>query len=212
VIVHGIEDLLLGKDSPAPAEAIDRRSFAYLGRLVVEKGVSVLLEATRLLRAVGREVHVALIGDGPDRPRLEKQIAAACLENTVRITGFLSGVALNRELEQVSAIVIPTVMEETAGLAALEQMVRGRPVIASAVGGLGEMVIGAGLTFPPSDPVALAGAMKRILDEPGLGESLGATARKRMLRSFSHQSTIDAHAQLYRELCTIPIPSDALSQ
>jgi len=198
VIVHGVEDSLHGRDRVAAPETSDRKSFAYLGRLVVEKGVSVLLEAARLLCAEGREVHVTLIGDGPDRSRLEQQIVALHLESTMRITGFLSGAALDRALEQVSAIVIPTVMKETAGLAALEQMVRGRPVVASGVGGLGEIVNGAGLTFPPNDPVALAGAMKRIMDEHDLAESLGTSARQRVLRSFSFGGMIDAHACVYR--------------
>ena len=198
VILHGVEDPMRGKQKIAAQETNDRNSFAYLGRLVVEKGVSVLLEATRLLRAEGREVHVALIGDGPDRPRLEEQISASRLENAVRITGFLSGAALSRELEKASAVVIPTIMEETAGLAALEQMVQGHPVIASAVGGLKEIVDGAGLTFPPNEPLALAGAMKRIMDEPALGACLGASARERALRSFSFGGMIDAHACVYR--------------
>jgi glycosyltransferase involved in cell wall biosynthesis len=198
VIFHGVEDPLHGKEKAAEAPANDRKGFAYIGRLVVEKGVSVLLEATRLLCAEGWEIHVTLIGDGPDRPRLEQQIAAAHLEDAVRISGFLSGEAWNRKLEKTSAVVIPTIMEETAGLAALEQMVCGRPVIASAVGGLGEIVNGTGLTFPPNNPVALSDAMKRILEEPGLAASLGASARERVLRSFSFGGMIDAHACLYR--------------
>jgi glycosyltransferase involved in cell wall biosynthesis len=200
VIVHGVEDPFAGKNTPPQVGTTNQKNFTYLGRLVVEKGVSVLLEATRLLCGEGREVQVAVIGDGPDRRRLEKQIDASRLENTVRITGFLSGAALERELEQVGTIVIPTVMEETAGLAALEQMVRGRPVIASAIGGLVEIVNGAGLTFSPSDSVALAGAMKRILDEPTLRASLGASSRQRIIQSFSFESMINAHARLYREL------------
>jgi glycosyltransferase involved in cell wall biosynthesis len=91
-------------------------------------------------------------------------------------------------------------MEETAGLAAMEQMVRGRPVIASAIGGLGELVRDAGLMFSPRDPHALADAMKRILDEPGLAASLGAAGRERVLLSFSYGGMIDAHARLYREV------------
>jgi glycosyltransferase involved in cell wall biosynthesis len=174
--------------------------FAYLGRLVVEKGVSVLLEATRLLRAEGREVHVVLIGDGPDRPRLEKEIESLGLEGTVRITGFLSGVNLDQILGAVGAIVIPTTMEETAGLAAMEQMVCGRAVIASLVGGLGELVSGSGLTFAPGDPRSLADAMRRILDEPDLVASLGGIGRGCILLSFSHRGMIDAHARLYREV------------
>jgi len=120
--------------------------------------------------------------------------------NRLYITGFLSGAALENELAHVGTIVIPTVMEETAGLAALEQMVRGRPVIASAIGGLEEIVNGAGLTFPPSDSAGLAKAMTRILDEPALAVSLGTTSRQRILQSFSLKSMIDTHAQLYREV------------
>jgi glycosyltransferase involved in cell wall biosynthesis len=201
VIVHGVE-MPFRADSTSPdLRPAKPNNFAYLGRLVVEKGVSVLLEATRLLLDEGREIHVLLIGDGPDRTRLESQIAASALEKNVQITGFLRGAALERRLETVNAIVIPTIMEETAGLAALEQMARGRPVIASAIGGLGEIVDGGGLTFSPNDPRALAGMMKRILDEPGLTASLALSASQRMLRSFSFGGMIQAHAHLYHEVC-----------
>ncbi len=201
-IVHGIEDPYAGKNPLQAAQPVNRENFAYLGRLVLEKGLSVLLEATRLLRAEGRDVDVVLIGDGPDRPRLEKQIAALGLESSVRVTGFLSGVNLDQVLRGVGNIVIPTTMEETAGLAAMEQMVRGRLVIASAIGGLGELVRGSGLAFSPGDPLALADAMKRVLDEPDLGASLGAAGRQRILLSFSYGGMIDAHARLYREVST----------
>ena len=200
VIPHGVEQPSDERSLLPESTAMEGRSFAYLGRLVVEKGVSVLLEATRLLRAEGHEVQVLLVGDGPDRPRLEKQIAYLHLERNVRLIGFLSGAALESELSSVAAIVIPTIMEETFGLAALEQMARGRLVIASAIGGLPEIVKGAGLTFPPNDPAALAGAMRKILLEPGLGTSLGASARQRALLSFSFGGMIDAHARVYREV------------
>lgn len=201
VIAHGVQAPL---DTPEiqTARPREKHNFAYLGRLVVEKGVSVLVEAARLLRAEGRDVRILLIGDGPDRARLERQIAAAHLESCARITGFLSGTALQHELSAVGIIVIPTVMEETAGLAALEQMVRGRAVIASAIGGLGEIVDGAGLTFTPGNPFALAAAMRRILDEPDLASSLGALASRRVLQLFSLEGAIEAHADLFRKLHT----------
>jgi glycosyltransferase involved in cell wall biosynthesis len=199
-IVHGIEDPFAGRDPLHATQPIQRKKLAYLGRLVTEKGLSVLLEATRLLRSVGRDVEVVLIGDGPDRPRLEKEIDALGLVGSVRITGFLSATNLDQTLRDADAIVIPTTMEETAGLAAMEQMVRGRPVIASAIGGLGELVRDAGLLFSPGDPHALAQAMKRILDEPGLTASLGAAGRLRILLTFSYRGMIDAHARLYHEV------------
>lgn len=199
-IVHGIEDPFDGRAPLQTDQPVNRKSFAYLGRFVIEKGLSVLLEATRLLQTEGRDIEVLLIGDGPDRSRLRKQIAALGLEGIVRITGFLSGMDLDRVLRGVGTIVIPTTMEETAGLAAMEQMVRGRPVIASAIGGLRELVCDAGLLFSPGDPHALAQAMKRILDEPGLTTSVGAAGRRRILQSFSYGAMIDAHAGLYCDL------------
>ena len=203
IIFHGVVDPLPAMAEKEKTSAIKNSSFAYLGRLVIEKGVSVLVEAARLLLARGGDVQILLIGDGSERPRLENQIAASRLESRVRITGFLSGEVLQRELREVGTIVIPTIMEETAGLAALEQMARGRPVIASAVGGLQEIVNGAGLTFPPADASALANAMKRILDEPGLASLLGGLARRRVLQSFSFGAMINAHVHLYRAIISL---------
>jgi glycosyltransferase involved in cell wall biosynthesis len=202
-IVHGIEDPRGGIGFFQAAQPVNQRNFAYLGRLVIEKGLFVLLEAARLLRAEGRDVNIVLIGDGPDRPRLEKEIKALGLERNVRITGFLPGANLDDVLARVGAIVVPTVMEETAGLAAMEQMARGRPVIASAIGGLGKLVGDAGLIFSPGDSRALADAMRRILDEPELGASLGAKGRQRILLSFSYGGMIDAHARAYREVSAV---------
>lgn len=204
VIFHGVADPFAGAEEKKEPPALENRTFAYVGRLVTEKGVSVLLEAARLLQAQGHAVKVLIIGDGPERPNLEKQITTSHHESCVRITGFLSGEALQRELRNLATIVIPTIMEETAGLAALEQMARGRTVIASSVGGLKEIVEGVGLTFPPADACALAEAMKRILDEPGLASSIGALARQRVLQSFSLSAMIDAHARIYRAI----VPSD----
>ena len=200
VIPHGVQLPSNTIAADLESSATERTSFAYLGRLVIEKGVSVLLDAVRLLREEGREIRVLLVGDGPERPHLEKKITALHLESCVRITGFLSGDALQRELQGVGTIVIPTIMEETAGLAALEQMARGRVVIASEVGGLKETVDGAGLTFSPGDSSALAKAMRRILDDSSLASSLAALARQRVLQSFSFDAMIDAHAGVYREL------------
>lgn len=200
IIFHGVADPVAVAGGKKEIPVFEDTNFAYVGRLVVEKGVSVILEAVRRLRAKGRAVKVLIIGDGPERPHLQKQIAASQLESCVRITGFLSGEALQRELGNVGTIVMPTMMEETAGLAALEQMARGRPVIASSVGGLREIVEGAGLTFPPGNSPALAEAMTRILDEPGLASSLSSLARQRVLRSFSFGAMIDAHAKVYRAL------------
>lgn len=198
VVPHGVQDSL-GKTA-AKTESHEKTTFAYLGRLVVEKGVSLLLEAAHLLRSEGHDIRVVLIGDGPERVRLEKQIAESHLGSSARITGFLTGSRLAAALRDVSIVVMPSVWEETAGLAAIEQMMRGCPVIASAIAGLGEIVDGAGLTFGPGNPAALAKAMLRILNEPNLGRCLAELGRQRVLHSYSFGAMIDGHARVYREV------------
>jgi glycosyltransferase involved in cell wall biosynthesis len=204
-IAHGIEDPYAGKDPVSFAPPISSRNFAYLGRLVIEKGLSILLEATRLLRIEGHQVKIVLIGDGPDRPHLEKQVFTLGLEKSIHFAGFLSGANLDQALHGVGTIIMPTTMEETAGLAAMEQMARGRAVIASRLGGLVEAVGAAGLTFSPGEPRALAEAMGRILDEPGLCARLGAAGRDRILKSFPYEAMIEAHARIYREVSALAV-------
>ena len=198
-IAHGVEDPYTGRDPFHGASPISPTNFAYLGRLVIEKGLSVLLEATRLLQAEGQDVNVVLIGDGPDKPRLLKEIDSLGLERTVRITGFLSGKSLDRALSAAGTLVIPTTMEETAGLAVIEQMMRGRLVIASAVGGLPEVVGQAGITFPPGNSAALAAAMKIVIQKPDLMISLGQQARDRARSFYLRVRMIQDHASVYRD-------------
>lgn len=174
--------------------------FAYVGRFVSEKGLPLLLQAARTLRSEGRRFSVRFIGDGPERPALERLAAELGLRDVVRFTGFLEGEGLRRATDEVTAVVMPSIWEETAGLAAIEQMMRGRLVIASDIGGLGEVVDGAGLTFPPGDAVALADRMRRVLEEPGLVSTIGRRARARALELFDDERMVREHAALYRSL------------
>jgi len=201
VIYYGIKDPSEGVAFHAALGGLSARiCFAYVGRLVPEKGVTVLLEAARLLRDEGLPFDILLVGDGPQRRELEGQIRKNGLDTRTRLTGFLRGPELHSVLETAHAVVMPSVVEETAGLAAIEQMMRGRLVIASSIGGLAEIVGQAGLLFPPRDVPALASCMKRVIMDPKLVIDLGLTARKRALELFGHERTLEQHAQLYRRL------------
>jgi glycosyltransferase involved in cell wall biosynthesis len=76
-------------------------------------------------------------------------------------------------------------------------MMRGRLVIASDIGGLGEIVGDAGLTFPMGDVEQLAACMQRVLDEPDVIQSLGQTARARALKLFHQDRMVAEHLQFY---------------
>lgn len=159
-----------------------------------------LLRAAAILRREGHDFEVRLIGDGPQRPKLEEIIAQNDLNSCVHITGYLSGADLTEALREVRVVVMPSVCEETAGLAAIEQMMRGRLVIASKIGGLAEVVGDAGLTFPAGDAQTLAGCMREVLRNPSIVDSIGLKARDRARLMFPRTRMVQEHAQVYRDV------------
>ncbi|HEY2461014.1 MAG TPA: glycosyltransferase family 4 protein [Candidatus Acidoferrum sp.] len=198
VIYHGIDELRPSEFAVTErASAQSKICFAYVGRLVSEKGVATLLRAANKLKKDGFAFDLRIIGDGPQRPQLAAFIHEHQLENCVRITGYLAGRALEDCLQDVQVIIAPSICEETAGLAAMEQMMRGRAVIASDIGGLSEIVGDAGVKFTPGDFEALAENMKRVFQTPSVVESLGAAAKSRALKLFRRDRMITEHATAY---------------
>jgi glycosyltransferase involved in cell wall biosynthesis len=172
-------------------------AFAYVGRLVAEKGLPVLLAAARRLRVEGRDVRIVLVGDGPERKRLERLAQELDLVDRVIFAGWKHGEALQAAVRNAVALVMPSVCEETAGLSAIEHMMQGRVVIAADIGGLGEVVAGAGLKFAPGDAEGLAACMRRVLVNPGLASELSATARRIALERFRLERMIEEHIDIY---------------
>jgi glycogen synthase len=201
VVYYGIENVSGGgasMDEVSPDSGIP--CFAYVGRLVPEKGLPVLLRAADILKNEGREFELLIIGDGPQRPLLQAAMKRAGLDGMVRITGFLQGQAFAKVLSRVRVVILPSVWEETAGLAAIEQMMRGRLVIASNIGGLGEVVGSAGLTCVPGSAEDLARQMRTVLADPSRMAELGAEARARALDLFLRDRMIADHARVYLQL------------
>jgi glycogen synthase len=207
VVYYGIDDPRQSGSLPF-SKLLDagKICFAYVGRLVSEKGIPLLLQASQKLLEEGYRFEVRLIGDGPERPKLQAIIEREGLEGRVRITGYLTSAALADALRDVRVVVMPSIWEETAGLAAIEQMMRGRLVIASSVGGLGEVVGEAGLTCPPGSADALADCMRRVLQDPSVIDSLGSSARHRALDLFVGSRMVESHARLYFNLAQDAMP------
>jgi glycosyltransferase involved in cell wall biosynthesis len=175
-------------------------AFAYVGRFVPEKGLDVLLQAAKLLKNDGCQFQVFLVGDGPERKKLEALIAANNLQDVARITGFLRGSALSDQMSRVDAVVMPSTWEETAGLSAIEQMMRGRLVIASDIGGLGEIVAEAGLKFLPGAAAGLAAQMKKVIQHSPEVSTLAKAAQARAHSLFLADRMTADHASAYQKL------------
>ena len=198
-ILHGIEPTLDARCS-SRADAPRPPCFAYVGRLVKEKAVDVLLRAAEQLVGRGYDFHLKIIGDGPERARLEEMADRCGLRGRVVFTGFLHGDDLSAALRGADVAVMPSVWEDVAPLAALEQMMQGRPLVASDIGGLGEFVGEAGLKFPPGDWAALAECLRRMLDDPSLIQEVGRKARERAMRLFTQDQMVREHVKVYQEV------------
>ena len=195
VVYHGIEDPLPNPDRSMPSQKL---RIAYVGRLVPEKGIPVLLEAGKILKAEGHDFEIRIIGDGSERPKLEELIQREKLEPVTSITGFLTGDAFARALQHVSVVVMPSTWEETAGLAAIEQLTRGRLVVAADIGGLSEVLGDTGLKFTPGNAVSLANCLRSVIENPALIGLYGQKARNRALRLFQRPKMLTEHARIYR--------------
>jgi glycogen(starch) synthase len=174
--------------------------FAYVGRLVSLKGLPLILEAAKSLQIEGYTFRLKFVGDGPRQAELRGLTEKLGLAKYVEFTGFITGPAFQMAMKDVDAVLMPSVWEETAGLAAIEQMMRGRLVIASDIGGLGEVVDGCGLLFPAGSTDALAQCMRTVLDHPEVIARNGDVARRRALDLFSQRRMVKEHLDLYCQL------------
>jgi glycosyltransferase involved in cell wall biosynthesis len=139
----------------------------FAGDLVLEKGVHVLLDAYRRLNA---PPELLMVG------RVEMRLPATA---GVRFLGPLPHAATMWLWRACSIAVVPSTWLEPFGLVALEAMTLGRPVVASRIGGLADIVKDeiTGIAVPPGDPVALAAALQRLIDDPELAARLGQAGR-----------------------------------
>jgi glycosyltransferase involved in cell wall biosynthesis len=179
---------------PEPPEAPLRPHLAAIGRLIGIKGFDVLLRAFERARAELPELTLELAGDGP----LAAELAAAAPEG-VTLLGRVDPVG--PVLERAAAVVMPS-RGEGFGMVALEAMERGRAVVASAVGGLPELVVPGetGLLVPPEDEDALAAAILELARDLPRARALGAAGRRRMLERFGEERAADEVEAVYREL------------
>jgi glycogen synthase len=195
-IYHGVDE---------PARRTNFREHAelrlgYVGRLTSEKGLPLLLDAANQLKKDGLRFQLTFIGDGPQRAELEASVSRLELQNHVTFAGELKGAGFESALQAIEVIVMPSEWEETAGLAAMEQMIRGGLVVVADIGGLTEIVGGAGLKFPASDSASLAACLHQIHKNPSLINSLGLAAHSRATELFNLDSMIQRHIQLYEEI------------
>ncbi len=176
-----------------------------VARLTAQKGLDALVDAAAILRSRIPDLRVALVGRGEDEASLRARVRSRGLGETVLFADFLADPAPAYAAADV--VVLPS-RWEGFGLAALEAMAAGRPVVASAVGGLPEVLGETGRLVPPGDAKALAEALAETLSESGLAEvrsgRAGESLRERVRREFPLDRAVEAHEALYAGVLGLP--------
>ncbi len=178
----------------------------FAGRLVERKGVHRLLEALARLEAPDA-IRLRVVGDGPERPRLEARARELGVDGRVDFDGFVSGARLQSAFEEADVFVLPAVRDrkgdvEGLGVVLIEAMAHGRPVIACEVGGIPDVVRDGetGLLVPPDEPAALAGAIERLCRDPAEARALGLRGKEWGARRFGWERIVDSLEALYRSV------------
>jgi glycosyltransferase involved in cell wall biosynthesis len=169
-----------------------------VGRLVPVKGFDVLIDALPAVAAAVPELRVALVGDGPERDVLEQRVAALGIADRVQFAGAQRDVA--RYVAAADVLAAPS-RNEGMGRALVEAMALGVPVVASAVGGIPDVVTDGhdGWLVPAGDPAALALALAELGSDPARAAKLGAAAVEASTR-FSTEVAEARLLALYDEL------------
>jgi glycosyltransferase involved in cell wall biosynthesis len=167
----------------------------------LKKGIDVLLRAMALVRSRGLDLKLELLGDGPLRHQLEQQARQLGIDDVVQFVGFQGLQVVKQHLQRCSLVVLPSRVEPF-GIAILEAMVFGKPVLATTVGGIPEIIthLENGYLVPPDDPDALADGIATLSSDPGLRQHLGAAGFSTVLERFTHRHTGATFEALFRRL------------
>lgn len=196
VVVHVGVDAEGRRPAHAATNAGDAPLVLCVAALKEYKGVAVLVEACRHLDAAGVRFRCEVVGEGPLRGELETRIAAAGLSGRVHLLGPRRQDEVARRMAAARVVAQPSVVAadgqmEGIPVALMEALAAERPVVASRLSGIPELVVDGetGLLVPPGDAAALAAALRRLLEDAELGRRLGRGGRQLVGREFSLAGT-----------------------
>jgi glycogen(starch) synthase len=167
-----------------------------LGRLVPAKGFDIALRAFAQLASTFPEVRFTIAGDGASRDDL--QSLARSLDIRVSFPGWIEPDDVPRLLNDASVVVMPS-RREGLPIVAVQAALMARPIVATAAGGLREIVVDGenGIRVPDEDPAAVAHAVARLLNDPHQSTAMGARGRVHALTALDWQRTVASYHALY---------------
>jgi glycosyltransferase involved in cell wall biosynthesis len=170
--------------------------FLLLGRLSLEKGFDTAIHAFSLLK---QPAKLLIAGSGPERPFLEHLVDQLGIRHSTQFIGEISSADSFSAINQATALLMPSHFE-AFGFGALEAMLMERPVIASNVGGLQEIIAHeeTGFFTSPKEPLLWLQQMEKLLQSPVRAVQMGIEGKKRALAHFSLEKNLDQYEELIR--------------
>jgi glycogen synthase len=178
LIPPGVNPSLFEGPFEDPFTDVGKPRVLFVGRLAPQKGVSTLIAAAALIE--DPSAQVLLVGDGPERPKLEREAKRIGVGDRLHFVGFLAHNRLPAVLAHADLLVLPSLYEEL-GTVLLEAMWAGLPIVASRTGGIPDVIEDGvnGLLVPPGEPEELAHAIDRVLADRALAYRLSEGAQER---------------------------------
>jgi glycosyltransferase involved in cell wall biosynthesis len=178
-----------------------------VGRLVPEKGIPGLADSFVELASRGADAELVLVGEGPERERIEARFRACCVPSRLTLLGALPEEDVCRELARADVFVLPSLMEGLP-VVLMEAMAAGVPVVAPRLAGIPELVEDgvSGLLFAPADWGELAARLARLIADPAERSRLGAAGRARVAAEYDVDRAVEP---LWRRLAGEPSPEAA---
>lgn len=181
-----------------PSVARDK-SLIFVGRLVSDKGVDLLLRALKRLQSENLRPDLTIVGSGPEQQKLQELTRELALDRQVTFAGQKQGAELAEVLNQHQVLVAPSRWAEPFGVVALEGIACGCVVVGSEKGGLKEAIGPCGLTFVNGDTGALASQLKRLFAEPELQSRLRQHADEHLAK-FKSDAVVAAYLRIMQKL------------
>ncbi len=198
-IENGIDLAAVDAAPPTPREDVGVPGTPFLlsvGRLRAQKGIDVAIRAAALLLRRRRRFRWVVAGEGKERPALEALVRELRVEDVFSLAGLRpDAIGLTKSCD---LLVLPS-RWEGMGLVLLDALASGRPVVATDIGGVRDVITHEehGLLVPPEDPVALADAIERMLDDPALARATAERGRVMVRGRFTVDRMVRAHEELY---------------
>jgi glycosyltransferase involved in cell wall biosynthesis len=179
--------------------AVQGPVIGMLARLAPQKGIADFLHAARIVASGYAEASFVLAGDGPLRGQAEALRGELSMEDRLHLLGHISS---PREFMAALDVLVVASTSEGSSVAAMEAMAAGKPVVATAVGGVPEVVTEGetGLLVKPSDPEALAAAVAELLADPARAREMGERGRQHAAQRFDVRQMIARTEEVYADV------------